>query len=153
MDCSAPGFSAHKDSPGKNTGVNCHAHLQGIFREQELNLHLSYLLHKQVGSLPLASLPLGSPDTESPLNGSARPGLNPQTLVMTLSRDALSSTPYSCTELWGLHAPLWQARTKSIQQPVIRVTHSGERWQGYKSCRRLGDPEEMISLLCDSISS
>ena len=31
MDCSLPGSSAHGDSPGKNTGVDCRALLQGIF--------------------------------------------------------------------------------------------------------------------------
>ena len=29
--------SVHGDSPGKNTGVGCHALLQGIFLTQELN--------------------------------------------------------------------------------------------------------------------
>ena len=29
MDCSPPGSSVHGDSPGKNTGVYCHALLQG----------------------------------------------------------------------------------------------------------------------------
>ena len=28
MDCSLPGSSVHGDSPGKNTGVGCHALLQ-----------------------------------------------------------------------------------------------------------------------------
>ena len=28
VDCSLPGSSAHGDSPGKNTGVGCHALLQ-----------------------------------------------------------------------------------------------------------------------------
>ena len=32
MDCSPPGSSLHGDSPGKNTGVGCHALLQGIFK-------------------------------------------------------------------------------------------------------------------------
>ena len=41
------------DSPGKNTGVVCHALLQRIFLTQESNLHLSCLLHWQVGFLPL----------------------------------------------------------------------------------------------------
>ena len=41
------------DSPGKNTGVGCHALLQGIFPTQGLNPHLLCLLHWQVGSLPL----------------------------------------------------------------------------------------------------
>ena len=31
MDCSPPGSSVHRDSPGKNTRVRCHARLQGIF--------------------------------------------------------------------------------------------------------------------------
>ena len=30
MDCSPPGSSVHGDSPGKDTGVDCHALLQGI---------------------------------------------------------------------------------------------------------------------------
>ena len=29
MDCSPPGSSVHGDSPGKDTGVGCHALLQG----------------------------------------------------------------------------------------------------------------------------
>ena len=38
MDCSPPGSSIHGDSPGKNTRVDCHALLQGIFPTQGLNL-------------------------------------------------------------------------------------------------------------------
>ena len=49
------------DSPGMNTGVGCHALLQGIFLTQGLNSHLLYLLHCQVGSLPL--VPPGEPQT------------------------------------------------------------------------------------------
>ena len=30
MDCSLPDSSVHGDSPGKDTGVGCHALLQGI---------------------------------------------------------------------------------------------------------------------------
>ena len=37
MDCSPPGSSVHGDSPGKNSGVGCHALLQGIFPTQGLN--------------------------------------------------------------------------------------------------------------------
>ena len=37
MNCSTPGFPVHGDSPGKNTGVGCHAILQGIFPTQESN--------------------------------------------------------------------------------------------------------------------
>ena len=47
------------DSPGKNTGVGCHAFLHGIFPTQRSNPHLLHLLHQQAGSLPLA--PSGKP--------------------------------------------------------------------------------------------
>ena len=43
-----PGFSVHGDSPGKNTGMGCHAHLQGIFPTQGLNpglLHYGQILY------------------------------------------------------------------------------------------------------------
>ena len=46
-------------SPGKNTGVGCHAFLQGIFLTQGLNSGLSHLLCWQKGSIPLA--PPGKP--------------------------------------------------------------------------------------------
>ena len=42
------------DSSGKNTGVGCHALLQGIFLIQGMNPCLLRLLHWQAGSLPLA---------------------------------------------------------------------------------------------------
>ena len=54
MACSPPGSSVHGDSPGKNTGVGCHALPQGIFRTQGSNPGLLHLLHWQVGSLPPA---------------------------------------------------------------------------------------------------
>ena len=44
------------DSPDKNTGVGCHALLQGIFLTQGLNLRLLHLLQRQVDSLPLCHL-------------------------------------------------------------------------------------------------
>ena len=42
MDCNPPGSSVHGGSPGQNTGMGCHALLQGIFPTQGLN---SGLLH------------------------------------------------------------------------------------------------------------
>ena len=50
MDCSPPGSSVHWDSPGKNTGMGCHALLQGIFPTQGSNPGFLQLLHWQVGS-------------------------------------------------------------------------------------------------------
>ena len=40
MNCSPPGSSVHGDLPDKNTGVGCHALLQGIFPTQGLNAGL-----------------------------------------------------------------------------------------------------------------
>ena len=48
MDCSLSGSSVHWDSPGKNTGVGCHALLQGIFPTQGSNqgvLHCRRILY------------------------------------------------------------------------------------------------------------
>ena len=36
MDCSLPNFSVHGDYSDKNTGVGCHAFLQGIFQTMEV---------------------------------------------------------------------------------------------------------------------
>ena len=49
MSCSPPGSSVHG-----NTGVGCHALLQGIFKTQGWNPHLLCLLHWQVAFLALA---------------------------------------------------------------------------------------------------
>ena len=43
------GSSVHGDSPGKNTGVGCHALLQGIFPAQGSNLgfpHCRWILYQ-----------------------------------------------------------------------------------------------------------
>ena len=60
MDYSAPGSPVHRGSPGKNTGVDFHALLQGIFPTQGTNLQLLGLLYWQASSLPL--VPPGKPN-------------------------------------------------------------------------------------------
>ena len=59
MDCNLPGSSVHGIFPGKNTGMDCHFLLQGIFVIQGLNPYLLSLLHWQADSFPL--VPLGKP--------------------------------------------------------------------------------------------
>ena len=54
VDCSPPGSSVHGDSPGRNTGVNCHFLIQGIFLTEDQNPCPLLLLLWQVGSLPPA---------------------------------------------------------------------------------------------------
>ena len=48
MACSRPGSSVHRYSPGKNTGMGCHALLQGIVPTHGLNpglLHGRWILY------------------------------------------------------------------------------------------------------------
>ena len=48
MGCRLPGSSVLGDSPGKNTGVGCHALLWGVFPTQGLNpglLHCRHILY------------------------------------------------------------------------------------------------------------
>ena len=55
MDCKLLGSSVHGDSPGKNTGADCHFLLQGIFLTHGLNLYLLSLSSVlQVNSLLLS---------------------------------------------------------------------------------------------------
>ena len=49
MDCSLPGSFVYGDSPGKNTGVGCHALLQGVVPTQGSNpglLHCRQILYQ-----------------------------------------------------------------------------------------------------------
>ena len=72
VDCSPPGSSVRRDSPGKNPGVGCHALLRGIFLTQGSNLRLLHLLHGQAGSLLL--VPPGKPTGESRTIKEKEPG-------------------------------------------------------------------------------
>ena len=70
MDCSLPGSSVHRDSPGKNTGVGSHSFLQGIFLTQGPNLGLLYLLHCRQILYHLGHQ--GSRESQSPTSGRLR---------------------------------------------------------------------------------
>ena len=58
---SLPGSSVHGDSPGKNTGVVCHALLHGIFPTQGIELKSPSLQAESLQSEPPGkpTLPLG----------------------------------------------------------------------------------------------
>ena len=72
MDCSPPGSNAHADSPGKNTGVGCHALLQGIFPTQGSNPRLP---QPRSPALQVDSLPSEPP--EKPIQEAGRCYLAP----------------------------------------------------------------------------
>ena len=48
MDCRPLGFSIHEDSPSNNTGVGCHALLQGILDKKKLPLTTSLFPRKKI---------------------------------------------------------------------------------------------------------
>ena len=45
MDYNVPGSSVHGDSPGKNTGMGCHALFLGIVPTQGMSPTLQVILH------------------------------------------------------------------------------------------------------------
>ena len=113
MDCSPPGSSVHGDSPGKNTGVGCHAFLQGIFPTQRSNTGLPHcrwilyhLSHK--GSPPgsiyvyilcITSYHISSPSDE--INSMLSLVLFLPSVLLLLFREpwtvSTRATTYSCT--------------------------------------------------------
>ena len=67
MDCSLPGSSVHGDSPRKNTGVGCHALLQGIFPTRGSNprlLHCKSILY-HLSHQESCQCKLGSPQKDN----------------------------------------------------------------------------------------
>ena len=73
MDYNPPGSSVLGDSPGKNTGVGCHAFLQQIFPAQGLNPGLSrcrqILYHLSLQGSPLQSPGGGNRQTSYKISG------------------------------------------------------------------------------------
>ena len=76
IDCSLPGSSVHGDSPGQNTGMSCHALLQGILPTQGSNPGLPHC----------RCIPYWRNHQESP-SGQVRSG-------QSLSRVRLFATPW-----------------------------------------------------------
>ena len=95
------------DSPGKNTGVGCHALLQGIFPTEGLNPSLFFLLQGQAGFLP--SVPSGKPKKKCTIHVMClnHPQTNPNSWKTCLPRNwslgpkRLVTTEYSTDQhLW-----------------------------------------------------
>ena len=98
------------DSPGKNTGVDCYALLQGTFLTQGSNLRLLHLQHWQAGTLSLA--PPGNPqeraereEADSLVSLLIRaPVLSDQgsKLLTSFNLNHLLKGPISNTVTWGM---------------------------------------------------
>ena len=126
MDCRPPSFSVHGDSPSKNTGVGCHALLQGIFPTQGLNpglLHCRWICYhlslqgkpKNTGVSSLSLLQGIFPTQE--LNQALRHGRwilnqmsyqgNPfQSIERKKERDVAQLCPTLCDPMGCIQAPL-----------------------------------------------
>ena len=112
-DCNTPGFSVLGDSPGKNTGVGCHALLQGIFPTQVSHIagkFLYRLSHPRsprkpewvawpLGDLHFPGFELGSPA----LQEDSRPAELPRKSLVV--KTVIHTEP-SCLVCWHLVAKL-----------------------------------------------
>ena len=90
-NCSPPGSSVHEDSPGQNTGISCHALLQGIFPTQGLNSGLPHCRRILYQLSHQGSSKLGSGSMRSKILGNTdyRP---------------VNEVPFSKTNLGGPHS-------------------------------------------------
>ena len=110
IDCGLPVSSVHGDSPGKNTGVGCHALFQGIFLTQGSNSHLPCLLHWQVGSLPLVTP--GKPPAHSKHSINSSPGVYP----------SFHPSIHPSIHL-SFHPSIYPSTHPSIHPSIIPFTH------------------------------
>ena len=91
-DCSLPYSSVHGNSPGRNTGVGCHAFLEGIFQSQGSNPglpHCRQILYwsgspfPSPGELPNSEIKPGSPGLQVDSLPAELPG-NPTQLTVVI---------------------------------------------------------------------
>ena len=101
-----------RQNTGKNTGVDCHALLQGIFPTQGLNPRLLHLPYRQAGSLPLE--PPGKPMC-SVTPASNAPSLTPRYPLGPSSHITSSGELSPLSTLLSPHSLSW----KNIHHPRL----------------------------------
>ena len=114
MTCSLPGSSVHGDSPDKNTRVDCHALLQGIFPTQGQNPglpHCRRILYCQKG-FPGGSVVKNLPDK---CRRHRRPGFDPWVGKIPWSRK------------WQL-TPVFLPGKFQTQRSLVRHSSWGLNW-------------------------
>ena len=118
------------NSPEKNTGVGCHALLQGIFRTQGSNPSLFSLLHWQVG---FSTLP-GKPQYATDWILISIPSKISR-LEMNLQSDILYKDTKIKSKKWnrphvsvGLTCPI-------VMQTQDKLTYSGDGWESLPCSR------------------
>ena len=134
--CSSLPGSCQWDSPAKNTGVGCQAHLQGIFPTQGSNPRVICLLHWQAGSLPLATTCLLSDKLHAykPLSQTPSAGKPKGTSWHVIVRKW--QIPFICSNAFKLSPvptkvsaifPFWQPRSPTEWPPILCMTHGDTR--------------------------
>ena len=123
---SPPGSSVHGDSPGKNSGVGCHALLQGIFPTQGSNPGLPHcqliLYHLKSGTCPTSK-----PKKEPAVSNRDINGLMDRGAYMSRAR-SWSNT----SRVWQMVGRTWQQGKREITSyrgigsVVARETTRGE---------------------------
>ena len=148
-DCSRPGSSVHGDTPGKNSGVGCHAFLQGIFPNQGSNLGLPYCrqilyrlsrLSHHPSSVCLPRMQTGAPYTllcsRCPVPGEPAPHFAP------VSPQIRELPPWAthAMSLWGLGLPFQSLAPKGREycsdipatcRNSLRLLNVGQRWLAF----------------------
>ena len=127
MDCSPPGSSVHGDSPGKNTGVGCHALLQEIFPIQESSpglphcrrifYHLSHQGSPRILKWVACSF---SRESSQPRNQTGVSCIAGGFFTSWATREA-RKIAYPCSKDWLVHLKLVKFRP-------IHVTANGIIW-------------------------
>ena len=95
MDCSPPSFSVHGNSLGKNTGVGCHALLQGIFPIQGSNPCL--LCRQILYCLSHQRSPCGNMAVIKTISISFHTGTNPLATLSNLKLQTERSIQKACS--------------------------------------------------------
>ena len=125
MDCSLPGSSVYGDFPDQNSGLGCHALLQGIFPTQELNPglpHCRQILYQLNHR--------GSPfTTESP--GKCHPSkilLSKSLQIASTVLWAMSITVQSCQPEFVLFlGDFWKWLNPHLQNPHLSLHFHKQR--------------------------
>ena len=134
MDCNPPGSSGPWDSPGKNTGVGCHALLQGIFPTQGSN---PSLLNRQANSLPLSHLrsPICCSSNRKKTHGSRQDWVGG------------TDTGYSPSPFRGCRLELDAGREPDVYRDAVWHVYDARTWEESRWRGKASRPEHAVQPL------
>ena len=126
MDYSPPGSWVHRDSPGRNTGVGCHALLHQIFPTQGWNAGLPHgrriLYHLSHKGSQAGNLGSDSGSQRSPGGGNGNPPQDP-CLGNPMDRGAWRATVHGVTKSPWRHNWAYTIRKTSSRKKKVFAKH------------------------------